>query len=559
MSNPFSVTTPTCDILLRASRRAEASFTVSNVSGRPMRGRALVATQSPAAAPWLVVEGETERDFPAATTEQYVVQIAVPPDAPAGEYVFRLDVVGVQDPDELYSQGPSVTFQVPAPEVIPSPKRFPWWIVAAIGAAIVLIVLAAVFWPRKVTVPSLRGLEVSEANKRLSEMRLQVARVDEVQDAELTHGRVVRSEPAEGARVKRGSGVVLLVSKGQPPVADLVVDKRQGDAPLQVSCVDRSQGSPTSWHWDWGDGASDDGQAPPKHTYTQAGTYTIKLTATNAAGSDTAVKEAWIVVLEPGCPPVADFRVDRPKGTAPHEAAFADLSTCEPTSWRWDFGDNSSSSDENPKHTYTKSGSYTVTLTVGNAKGSDTKSVAQMVVVTMPWQVVGKIGPYGGPFGGWTAEQRCPEGQWAYAVSLRVEGDQGGLGDDTALNGIRLTCGTNASGRQEISSGGAPWGGWSAPQACGESEGFITSARLRIEPSLGAGDDTGAVDAEFQCASRSGAILRGTVHHNWGEWKAWQSCPAGTAICGIRTKVEAPITGDDTALNDAEFQCCTLP
>ncbi len=44
-------------------------------------------------------------------------------------------------------------------------------------------------------------------------------------------------------------------------------------------------------------------------------------------------------------------------------ASFKDLSTNSPTSWSWDFGDGGSSTEQNPSHTYTTPGVYSVRLT----------------------------------------------------------------------------------------------------------------------------------------------------------------------------------------------------
>jgi hypothetical protein len=79
---------------------------------------------------------DAERDFPIAGTHQYTVKIAPPPDAPAGNYPFRLDMLGVDNPDEELVQGPSVTFEVPAPE--PARKPFPWWILIIVLVVILL-------------------------------------------------------------------------------------------------------------------------------------------------------------------------------------------------------------------------------------------------------------------------------------------------------------------------------------------------------------------------------------------------------------------------------------
>lgn len=70
--------------------------------------------------------------------------------------------------------------------------------------------------------------------------------------------------------------------------------------------------------------------------------------------------------------PVAEFSADITSGVIPLAIVFSDLSTNEPISWSWDFGDGSTSTEQNPSHTYTAEGVYTVTLIVDNAVGSDT-------------------------------------------------------------------------------------------------------------------------------------------------------------------------------------------
>ena len=53
------------------------------------------------------------------------------------------------------------------------------------------------------------------------------------------------------------------------------------------------------------------------------------------------------------------------------EVAFQDRSTGKISSWKWDFGDGTNSTEQNPHHTYTKAGRYIVTL---NIEGPDGKS-----------------------------------------------------------------------------------------------------------------------------------------------------------------------------------------
>jgi PKD repeat protein len=53
----------------------------------------------------------------------------------------------------------------------------------------------------------------------------------------------------------------------------------------------------------------------------------------------------------------------------------------DPTGWLWDFGDGGSSTEQNPAHTYTATGTYTVTLTVSNTVGADTVVMPSYVTV----------------------------------------------------------------------------------------------------------------------------------------------------------------------------------
>ncbi|WP_349682039.1 PKD domain-containing protein [Methanosarcina sp. UBA5] len=70
-----------------------------------------------------------------------------------------------------------------------------------------------------------------------------------------------------------------------------------------------------------------------------------------------------------------DFSASPTSGNAPLKVAFTDNSTGSPTSWNWDFGDGTNSTEENPVHTYNSSGQYTITLTEKNDTYCGTKSV----------------------------------------------------------------------------------------------------------------------------------------------------------------------------------------
>jgi PKD repeat protein len=101
----------------------------------------------------------------------------------------------------------------------------------------------------------------------------------------------------------------------------------------------------------------------------------------DAAGhTATLTKKAFITVLKVK-PPKANFIGTPTSGKVPLTVKFTDMSKNNPDHWKWDFGDGKKSTLQNPSHTYTKAGKYTVTLSVRNYAGSDTKKVYHYIVV----------------------------------------------------------------------------------------------------------------------------------------------------------------------------------
>lgn len=93
-------------------------------------------------------------------------------------------------------------------------------------------------------------------------------------------------------------------------------------------------------------------------------------TATWASGSS-----AELNLTVPGGQIDADFTCTPVSGAAPLEVTCTDESTGNITGWSWDFGDGTTSTDQNPAaHTYNANGNYTVSLTVTGPDGSDTES-----------------------------------------------------------------------------------------------------------------------------------------------------------------------------------------
>ncbi|MDZ4678932.1 MAG: PKD domain-containing protein [Saprospiraceae bacterium] len=122
--------------------------------------------------------------------------------------------------------------------------------------------------------------------------------------------------------------------------------------------------------------------------------------------------------------PVANFTFELPGGG---EVQFADQSSNDPTEWSWDFGDLSTSNQQNPVHTYTNSGTYEVCLTATNSGG--TSSSCQDITVTIvaneevESRVTMKVSP--NPAGNWiTFETKNLPSHNLYLNILNLSGQQ---------------------------------------------------------------------------------------------------------------------------------------
>ena len=160
---------------------------------------------------------------------------------------------------------------------------------------------------------------------------------------------------------------LITVQQGSNINADFIKDTDTAYVTDMVTFSDSSSGNPNAWTWDFGDGNYDNVE-DPQHAYSSAGTYTVSLTAANSSGSDTTSSD--IVVL-PAPVPDAAFEADTIAVAEGTNAKFYDLSTNQPNSWEWSFGDGSTSSQQNPSHTYQVAGDYTVQLKISNKYGMD--------------------------------------------------------------------------------------------------------------------------------------------------------------------------------------------
>jgi gliding motility-associated-like protein len=161
-----------------------------------------------------------------------------------------------------------------------------------------------------------------------------------------------------------------------PPLVDatLSVTPDSGCPPLDVSMT--ATGNATIYLWDLGDGTTATG-TNVSHQYTNSGSYTITLnaidsTTCNIVDISTATIEVYVFAH-------ADFSMNTDTIEATDPVDFTNLST-NATSYLWNFGDGTTSTDTNPQHTYTIAGTYTVCLTAMNEQHCD-DDTCQIVTV----------------------------------------------------------------------------------------------------------------------------------------------------------------------------------
>ncbi|MCK6693268.1 MAG: PKD domain-containing protein [Thermoanaerobaculia bacterium] len=184
-------------------------------------------------------------------------------------------------------------------------------------------------------------------------------------------------------RVANACGTVLTTSQTvtiilppSPPVAGFTATPTTGCTPLSVQFDANSSGA-TAWQWIFNGGTpATSTDQNPTVTYTAPGTYTVTLTVSNTAGTDSLTQTNYITV---NTPPTADFTLN-----ANGFNVTLNNQSVNAISYVWDApgGTLSNSTAVNPTVTYTGPGTYKVTLTASNACG--TGAAMQSVTILPP-------------------------------------------------------------------------------------------------------------------------------------------------------------------------------
>ncbi|HKR05296.1 MAG TPA: PKD domain-containing protein [Bacteroidia bacterium] len=153
---------------------------------------------------------------------------------------------------------------------------------------------------------------------------------------------------------------------------------------LTVNFTDSSTSPHTiiSWLWNFGDGTTSTLQNP-SHTYVHDSTYYVCLTIHDDHGCSNTVCHHITVnpIVQTGCHAMFGFHQTANSLTV----HFSDSSTSSYNivSWAWNFGDGSTSTAQNPIHTYAQGGTYNVCLTITDSHGCH-NTFCHHITVTAP-------------------------------------------------------------------------------------------------------------------------------------------------------------------------------
>lgn len=199
-------------------------------------------------------------------------------------------------------------------------------------------------------------------------------------------------------------GMSIMAGMFEKPYADFTAEVVKCDDPLTVKLTDLSTsiGMLLSWEWDFdGDMVTDSTEMNPVYTFPSPGVHNVTLTVKGTLGQpDSQTKQ-----LTAGSPPVADFLCTPTVSGSKLTVNFTDLSvpgdeTDQLALWQWDFGDNTTSTERFPSHTYSSMGPYTVSLTVTESDGNcntRTKTI-KAISSTKTAFVAEAVGPLGVQF-----------------------------------------------------------------------------------------------------------------------------------------------------------------
>jgi PKD repeat protein len=187
----------------------------------------------------------------------------------------------------------------------------------------------------------------------------------------------------KGATGVSTSSVVVTKAPNAAPTASFTASASDLAVSVDGTSSSDSDGTIASYAWDFGD-AGTATTAKASHTFSKAGSYSVKLTVTDNDGA-TASSTQVVTVTTPAAnvPPTSAFTT-----TTSGLAITADGSTSTDSDgtvagYAWTFGDGGTATGKTTNHTYTTAGTFTVSLTVTDDKGA-TNTSTRTITLTAP-------------------------------------------------------------------------------------------------------------------------------------------------------------------------------
>jgi len=174
-----------------------------------------------------------------------------------------------------------------------------------------------------------------------------------------------------------------------------------------------------SWIWTFGDGGADTGKNP-LHTYDDAGDYDAGLEVTTDKGcSGSTIQQVTIAQS-----PLASFDID--PACVNKSTRLTDASTGSVVSWQWKIG-SAVYTSQDPQHTFSIPGSYSVQLTVtgsNNCTNTTTKQAIVPIVPTVDFDVTNACAGQPATFSDVTSSATDPVAQhnWTFDSESNASG-----------------------------------------------------------------------------------------------------------------------------------------
>ncbi len=163
------------------------------------------------------------------------------------------------------------------------------------------------------------------------------------------------------------------------PTANFNAPIKNGCVPFTVNLTDLSAPASSSLVWDFGDGTNSTQTGSVSHTYTTVGCFDVTLTTTSAAGCQNTLTIPNFVCANPYA--IADASVGDPTHTVIDPSFQFFNNSSNATSYTWNFGDGTGSTETNPSHSYPGTpGSYTVMLAANNQYGCPDTTYLTVVI-----------------------------------------------------------------------------------------------------------------------------------------------------------------------------------